>query len=217
MMSSIKLVEDYFKSGKSAWFELDIDFDLYHAQQEIKNIEKFYVEHRDGENHNGWSSCCLRGLAIDKTLSWQHYASNEFDVTYSWTSLAELAPSITNFWKNVFPVQEYKRVRFMKLDPGGEIKMHRDFDPELISGYDMCRDDIAINLAITHPPECSMIFENQGVVPWAAGKVIMLNVSQNHCVVNSSQLSRVHMIAHAVIGNRKEEFNDLLSRSYKNA
>jgi hypothetical protein len=34
-------------------------------------------------------------------------------------------------------------------------------------------------------------------------------------VINNSNLSRVHMIAHAIIGNKKQEFSDLLYRSYK--
>ena len=214
-MSNIEFAEEYFKTSNDAWLKLDIDFDVAQAQQEIKNVDQYYVDHRDGENHIGWTSCCLHGLGISKTLGWEHYATAETAVTYAWTDLAYLVPSITNFWKNIFPVEGYKRIRFMKLDPGGEIKLHRDHDPEMLKHYDIFRDGIAVNLAITHPVGCSMSFEGYGNVPWTPGSAIMLNVSKNHSVKNKSDLPRVHMIAHAIIGNRKREFADLLYRSYK--
>lgn len=214
-MSNIEFAEEYFKTSNDAWLKLDIDFDVDQAQQEIKNIEKYYVAHRDGENHTGWTSCCLHGISIDKTLGWENYATAESNVTYSWTDLAYLVPSITNFWKNVFPVEGYKRIRFMKLDAGGQIKLHRDHDPEMLQHYNVYRDGIAVNLAITHPDGCNMLFEGHGNVPWTPGSAMMLNVSKNHNVVNASNLPRVHMIAHAVIGNQKEKFADLLYRSYK--
>jgi aspartyl/asparaginyl beta-hydroxylase (cupin superfamily) len=103
----------------------------------------------------------------------------------------------------------------MKLDPGGSISKHRDHDPNDLANYDIFRDGIAVNLAITHPEECTMIFEDTNIVPWTPGSAIMLNVSKYHSVVNASNLPRVHMIAHAIIGDRKQEFCDLLYRSYK--
>jgi hypothetical protein len=215
MSNSIEFAEHLFKNSNNAWIQLDIEFDTIHAKSELAKIDKFYVDHRDGENHQGWASCCLHGIDVDKTLGWENYAEQEENINYQWTHLVNYAPTITNFWKNIFPVEGYKRLRFMRLSPGGKINKHRDHDPALVSQYDIFRDGIAVNLAITHPDNCTMTFDDNNIVPWAPGRAIMLNVSRYHEVINNSNLSRVHMIAHAIIGDKKQEFCDLLYRSYK--
>lgn len=215
MLNSVKFAEEFFANFDNAWIRLDIDFDVSSAVHEISKIDKFYVDHRDGEDHTGWTSCCLHGIEIDKTLGWENYTSNEQLIDYKWTKLTEYTPSITEFWKNVFPVESYKRLRFMKLDSAGYIKKHRDHDPSHLANYDIFSDGIAVNLAITHPSQCTMTFEDTNIVPWTPGSAFMLNVSKYHAVVNNSNLPRVHMIAHAVIGDKKQEFCDLLYRSYK--
>jgi len=215
MSNSIDFAENFFKNSNQSWIRLDLEFDTSHVQQELDKVDKFYVEHRDGEDHNGWTSCCLHGIELDKTLGWENYATREQDVTYKWTELTEYTPTITNFWKNIFPVEEYKRLRFMRLNPGGFITRHRDHDPSKQSNYDIFRDGIAINLALTHPDGCIMKFDSNDTVPWAPGRAIMLNVGHYHEVTNQSNMPRVHMIAHAIIGNKKQEFCDLLYRSIK--
>ena len=214
MLTSVEFTENFFRTSNDSWIRLDIDFDVDRARNEILEIDDFFVEHRDGENHQGWSSCCLHGIDIDKTLGWENYTDQEQNVKYSWTSLCDRVPYITDFWKNIFPVESYKRLRFMKLDAGGKISRHRDHSPEQIQHYDIFRDGIAVNLAITNPVNCVMKFDS-GEVPWQPGSAFMLNVSHYHQVDNYSTKPRVHMIAHAVIGNKKQEFCDLLYRSYK--
>lgn len=215
MLNSVEFTEDFFKNSDTAWIKLDIDFDVVAATTEINNIDNFYVEHRDGEDHTGWTSCCLHGIDVDKTLGWENYTTSEQSIDYKWTSIAQYTPSITNFWKNIFPVESYKRLRFMKLNAGGQIKKHRDHDPIHTADYDIFGDGIAVNLAISHPSQCIMTFEDTNVVPWTPGSAFMLNVSKYHAVVNNSNFPRVHMIAHAIIGSKKQEFCDLLYRSYQ--
>ena len=191
------------------WLELKIPFDTSTWANEASSIEPYYVTHRGAEEHRGWTSCCLHGLGIDKTNSYEFYQDS--DDGYNWTDLTELAPTITNFWK-AFPAESYKRIRFMKLSAGGKINMHRDCEPEDLKNFDPFEHDFALNLAIVQPKECIMTVDGK-TVPWKSGMSILLNVSKDHEVVNNSNQDRIHMIAHFKVGNRKDEFCELVSRS----
>jgi hypothetical protein len=212
MDNNEQIVRDIFKdTSKVAWVQLDVPFDVNAWQEEVNRVLPYYVEHREKDSV-GWSSCCLHGLAIDKTNGWEFYTDR--DQGYDWTALTELTPAITEFWKHTFPAESYKRIRFMKLAPGGRIDLHRDCEPESLKDFDPFVHDMALNLAITHPKECSMEVDGN-TVPWRPGMSIILNVSKDHVVTNNSNQDRVHMIAHFKVGNKKEEFSKLVADSWK--
>ena len=124
------------------------------------------------------------------------------------------AGSITNFWKSI-PTERFARLRFMELAPGGHIAPHND-SPNGVrnTDFDMMDHMIPINVAIVHPDDCYMTLDGHGTVPFAEGKAIIVNITNTHYVVNNSSSTRMHMIAHCVIGNKKKEFAELVVRSY---
>ena len=203
-----------FKQDTIGWLKLDIDFDLNSFKQEMAAAEPYYVTHRSGEIHQGWSSCCVHGVDISETTHHGDITKQHFD----WTELADSVPTIVNFWKN-FPVQGFKRLRFMKLDPGGYIDVHNDL-PDWgrhlsLKDLDVLNETIAINLAITHPTGCEMISEECGVLPWQEGSIYILNNTRNHAIINHSSQTRIHMIAECIIGDRLEDFSNLIFKSLK--
>lgn len=192
------------------WIELDLEFDLTEWKKESKIAEQFLVPHREGDGHNGWRSCCIHGQSIEYTGT---------DLTapldaYHWTELSNLTPNITNFWKSI-PTERFVRLRFMELAAHGCISPHND-SPNGIKNteFDMMNHMIPINIAITHPNNCYMELENYGRVPFKEGKAFIVNITDTHSVVNNSDLPRMHMIAHCIIGNKKKEFAELVVRSY---
>lgn len=191
------------------WLEIKVPFDTTKWGEEASRVEPYYVKHRGAEEHDGWSSCCLHGLGVDKTNGYEFY--QDADSGYDWTELTTVTPTITEFWKS-FPAESYKRIRFMKLAAGGKINLHRDCEPEDLKGLDPFEHDLALNLAIVHPEGCIMKVNNK-VVPWVSGMSILLNVSKDHEVVNNSDQDRIHMIAHFKVGNRKDEFCEMVNRS----
>lgn len=196
------------------WISLDIEIDLAQWKKEAKMIENYLVEHREGDGHTGWRSCCLHGIAIDKTGHWQQYSNTEEDVVYDWTELTEICPTITSFWKN-FPTERFARLRFMELGPGGKIALHNDAPGGIKNTeFNMMDHMIPINLAIVHPKDCYMKLEHYGEVPFKEGKAFIVNITDSHSVVNNSSVPRMHMIAHCIIGSKKEEFSKLVVKSY---
>ena len=108
------------------WLELNLTHPI-----EVQDIE--YYGHRGHETHNGWSSCCLHGLGVDKIATAPTYGHDEFTAPYEFTEIAEQFPNTVEFWNN-FPAERFTRIRFMKIEAGGSISVHND-------GYDDIPDD----------------------------------------------------------------------------
>lgn len=192
------------------WIELDIEFDLSLWKKESESIRNRLVLHREGDGHDGWRSCCLHGLGVSYTGTNMNASLDE----YHWTELVEDCPNITKFWKS-FPTERFARLRFMELSAGGKVSAHNDA-PNGIKNteFNMMDHIIPVNVAITHPDDCFMNLETYGRVPWKPGKAFVVNITDTHSVINNSNQNRMHMIAHCVLGSKKEEFAELIVRSY---
>lgn len=196
------------------WLELDIKFDLDIWKEETAAAR--FVDHR-GQEHPGWNSCCIHGISADKTGAWTSYGyKNENEVPYNWTSIAEHTPNIKQFWQQ-FPYDSYRRIRFMEVEPGGVVSPHSDMPGRLPGedNFNALEFGVPINVAIIHPKECYMTLEGYGCVPWEEGKAFIINIRNYHSVINFSQQSRIHLIAHGKLNNRTNEFVELVARSYK--
>lgn len=196
------------------WLELDIKFDLDIWKQESSFAQ--FVDHR-GIEHPGWNSCCIHGIDTDKTGAWSNYGyDREEDVPYKWTSISEYTPNIKRFWEK-FPYEKYRRIRFMELEPSGVISPHSDAPGRLPgeNNLDMLEFGVPINIAIIHPNDCYMTLEGHGIVPFQEGKAFIINIRNIHSFVNNSNKKRIHLIAHGIPGKRKDEFVELIARSYR--
>ena len=196
------------------WLELDIQIDLDEWKKETSAAQ--FVDHR-GSEHPGWNSSCIHGIDVDKTGAWTNYGyTREEDVPYKWTSISEHTPSIKRFWEQ-FPYERYRRIRFMELESGGKISPHSDAPGRLPGeqNLDMLEFGVPINIAIIHPNDCYMTLEGHGTVPFKEGKAFIINIRNVHSFVNNSSNKRIHLIAHGIPGNRKNEFVELIARSYR--
>jgi hypothetical protein len=200
-----------YKEGASAdwvktqsglpWLLLDIEIPANTILQEIQNIKHLLTDHRDDyAEHSGWSSFCIHGKAYDATREDGYYNDSR---PYIWTPEAkELMPQTVEFFKQ-WPSAGFQRLRVMRLAPGGWISVHRDSS---VSGLH------PINVAITQPDECAFVMEQQGRVPFEAGKALLLDVSNLHTVFNNSDQDRWHLIVHQQFNL---DFDNLVAKSYK--
>ena len=218
-LSAVELTRWLFSKDDTGWLKIDLDIDLHTWKKEMLSAEKYYVNHRWSKNyqesaHQGWQSCCIHGLGITNTT-----ADDSADQSlFQWTELSKEVPNIKKFWLS-FPVQYFRRLRFMKLDPKGYIGVHNDVPIEspFISLADLkpLENTVTVNIAITQPKDCLFVIENCGTVPWSEGSIFMINNTKNHCVINNSDQPRIHMIAECVVGNRLYEFAELIYKSFK--
>jgi hypothetical protein len=194
------------------YVEIDLEFNVDDWLAESQIAEPFLVNHREGDNHNGWRSCCIHGIDVDKTGVWNCYAETE--PKYNWTSLSEKTPIIKKFWES-FPFEKLARVRFMEVSSDGHVAPHNDSPVGFDQNFDSLAHLIPINIAISHPDNCYMTLKDHGVVPWKTGDIKLVNITNDHSVINFSQQPRMHLIGHGIVGNRIEEFCELIVRSYK--
>ena len=150
------------------------------------SLHKF-VTHRDNEGNTGWRSAAIHGISTQHTNSW-NTKEYGFDTEpkYGWTQLADDCP-VTTEWIKSFPCTRFQRVRFMLLEPGGTIALHRDNQQRALD---------AINVAITNPDECKFYMEDADFIPWKPGDVRLIDIGRYHTVVNNSSRPRIHMIIH---------------------
>jgi len=188
-----------------SWLELDLSIDLEEWSKEANIASEYLIPYRVNES-NGWSSVAIHGEGEN---IYSNVSATYAD--YSWTKLSEKTPVIRKFWEQM-PFENLTRVRFMSVDPHGYIGKHRDLPPSSVT--DILDFMIPINIAIIHPDNCYMTLTDIGVVPFKSGKVILVNIRNEHSVINNSDVRRIHLIGYGRPGNRMEEFCDLILRSY---
>jgi Aspartyl/Asparaginyl beta-hydroxylase len=185
------------------WLALDLDFPAEAMLREAQALADKFVVHRSS-NGRGWKSLCIHGLGSAKTQDATQYGfASEADAIHDWTDIAENCPATVAFIKEL-PAERLYRVRFMLLEPGGYILPHRD-TPKPGLG--------PINVSLNHPAGCLFKFEGAGIVPFEAGRAIMLDVSVRHSVINLSDRPRYHIIVHGSFSLKNPLWVDLVDRS----
>jgi hypothetical protein len=196
-------VDETWVESNLPYLPLAVDIPASVILDEIKSSEHLFVEHREEYGqHSGWSSFCIHGKSYDATREDEYYKD---DRPYVWTPEAKsLLPNTIEFFKTSWFGSKFKRLRVMKLAPGGFISLHSDNGANKLG---------PINIAITQPGGCEFVFEKYGTVPFAVGSAIALNVYNNHCVYNNSDQDRYHIIVHQLTST--EEYSKMLVHSAK--
>ena len=204
------------QGGHGNWLELDLKIPVNDFLKDELLAHNKYVGHRDADtdnaNHQGWLSCTLHGISVEKTNHWSIYGYNK-EPKYFWTSLGQKTKNIQKFCQSL-PFEKLARVRFMKLKGRGYINPHDDNSSE-ISWDRVWELPLPINIAIEHPLSCFMTVENSGVVPFKNGKAFLVNILKTHSVINFDSSERKHLIVHGIVGNRKDDYCKLLADSYR--
>lgn len=189
------------QESRLPWLPLDIKIPTNTILREIQNVKHLLTVHRDDyAEHSGWSSFCLHGKAYNATREDSYYDDSR---PYIWTPEAEkLMPETVEFFKH-WPAAGFRRLRVMRLAPGGWIAIHRDTTVSNLQ---------PINIAITQPKECAFVMEQHGKVPFETGKALLLDISNLHTIFNDSDQDRWHLIVHQQFN---QDFDNLVVKSYK--
>lgn len=185
-----------------------LDLEIPHAEMlaEAKSQDHRFVKHR-GSSSPGWSSMAIHGTAVEDTapkeaLIAKGKYTEETCPEYGWTELADKCP-VTKQWLESLEFTLFKRVRFMKLDPGGWIDPHADTNVPGLHAW---------NIALNNPEGHKFVMDGYGYVPWKPGQMRGVDISKTHSVINTGTEPRIHMIIH---GHYGEKFVDIICRSYK--
>ena len=138
----------------------------------------------------GWKTICLH--AIDGDMHKFDRANmygydHEDSAPYQWTEVAHKSP-VTKAFLESFPYAKLYRARFTMLEPGGFAAPH-------IGRKENADYSHKISFALNHPEGFAFLYERHGCIPWRAGRGFLLNVDENyHCVLNRSNVRRIHLI-----------------------
>ena len=216
-MSDEEIALWILQGGAGSWLELDLHFDCSRFLEEYNQVSDMFVPHRDnatGEGtHSGWEACTLHGISWDKTNVWETYNYDK-EPEYTWTEAGNYCNKIRNFFESL-PCERLARVRFMKLKGNGWISPHNDKPDGEIDWNSIFEHPLPINIAVDHPHNCHMILQDDGIVPFKNGKTFLVNIFNNHSVINWSSKDRIHIIGHLIVGNRKADYCAMLANSYR--
>jgi hypothetical protein len=219
-ISSVPVIPDEYKDGKNRkdfcqWILyktglpsllLDVTVPYEEMLKEAKAQDHLFVKHRGSANPE-WSSMALHGQGIQYTAPAEAYIregvfTKENSPPYAWTDLADVCP-VSKEWVSSLEFDEFKRVRFMKLEPGGYIEPHRDIDTSGIHAW---------NVSINNPEGHIFVIDNFGYIPWEPGQLRGIDIGRYHSVVNRGSEDRIHMIIHGKFGSK---FVETICRSYE--
>ena len=178
------------------WLPVDFDADFDSMLDECRRNDHLFVGHRQQDqhlsySHEGWSAITLHGINSTATENYEQYGySSEEAANYQWTEVCDLFPKCAEFLKSL-GYTKYSRVRIMKLRAGGYIMPHVD-GPGRVFG--------PLNIAINNPQGCGFYFKDWGRVPFVQGRGIMLDIGNEHVVLNDSNEDRYHFIVHGTPG-----------------
>ena len=197
------------KHSRAPWLEiLGIDApyaEMYHEAQALRDM---FVFHRGEEaGMQGWRSLAVHGISATKTNIPETYGLDSAQVQYDWTEIQDQCPVTVKFFKEVFPYNQYQRLRYMLVEPGGYIAPHSDNVVNMPGA--------AVNISLNNPEGCRLTTV-QGTVPFRnSGSVFLFNNHYRHAVHNDSDADRFHMIVHGQW--RNPDWNQLVVNSYKEA
>ncbi len=181
------------------YLDLKVEFDHEACFKEAEALLDEYVVHRGqefSEDEARWMSLPLRAYKGRKenTLFHTEYTDSD-DPYYALTEVAVECPETLKFIENLTNIDSCKRIRFMLLEPGAKIKVHRD-SPD----GSPC---LSLNIALNMPQGCEFVIgtDKDGShnrytekIPMTAGSVMLINVGNYHYVENNSEQNRIHMI-----------------------
>lgn len=161
-----------------------------------------YTLHRP--DSSGWLSLCVYGMSSVHTNVPEDYGlpdSAERDLS-DWTDISKFCPRTVEWMRDEMLYEQFTRVRFMAVLPGGWLAPHRD---KKSMGFG------ATNVAINNPEGCGLVMEDWGTMPFTPGSVFKINTGYRHAVWNRSELPRIHMIFD---GDPSDEFKRKVNSGY---
>lgn len=189
------------------WLEvLGIDVPYKTMLQEAQNLRDLFVNHRYNEDgHAGWRSLAIHGISAEKTNTAEFYGMDPATAIYTWTEIQDRCPVTVDFFRNHFPYDQYQRLRYMLLEPGGFIAPHSDNARSSVGA--------AVNISLNNPQGCRFTTE-WGTIPFRdEGSVMMINNHYRHSVHNESTTDRFHIIVHG--GWKTPIWQQLVVESYR--
>jgi hypothetical protein len=197
------------KHSQAPWLEIiGIDAPYAEMYREAQALQDMFVFHRGEEaGMQGWRSLAVHGIGATLTNVPQTYGLDPNQVKYDWTEIQDQCPVTVKFFKEVFPYNQYQRLRYMLVEPGGYIAPHSDNVSNMPGA--------AVNISLNNPEGCRLTTVH-GTVPFRnSGSVFLFNNHYRHAVHNNSDTDRFHMIVHGAW--RNPEWNQLVVHSYREA
>ena len=212
------------KAGTIGWLEINlmnvkggsfVPIAWHHMGQietEILTHRNLYTQYKKPSHINAYG-CTLFGQDDDRTD-----LSESADEKGDWVKeVVETVPNIFHYWDGDFPISNYKKIRFVKLDPNGSVGIHSDnINKDKDKILSPVKDIFPILMSLKEPgKKCHTVVEDFGIVPVKEGRCYLVNPYRKHVMVNTSETEPcVHMNIQGIPGQRFGELINCITRSF---
>jgi hypothetical protein len=183
------------------YLEIPVQFDHEACFREAAALLPNFFDHRNYDpnpaSDRRWRSLGIRALEGDSSRTLYHRDYGVSEPNYQNTWVADRCPETMSFLRSLVDIDQCERIRFMLLEPGARIAVHRDNLDGSVSP--------ALNIALNMPAECEFFIETETngtltsrsrKIPFRDGSAFLVNVGKYHYVENNSSVPRIHIIAH---------------------
>jgi quercetin dioxygenase-like cupin family protein len=177
------------------YIRLPFQFNAEILQQETKTItqQHWQLHYQTRHYTGGWTVLPLRSIngSTDNI-----FVSPVENVVYQNTSLLEQSP----YFKEVLShfKCELLAVRLMKLEPGAQIKEHKDADLAFEKG------EIRVHIPVTTNPLVEFYLDKERM-QLKEGECWYMNFNLPHALHNKSNEDRIHLVIDAVVNDWVKE------------
>ena len=169
--------------------KLPITFDVEKLKDDLRRLEENWVAHHRPDHSRQWDAVQLRSIGGDP----QNGRYSKDASAFAFTAAYEHCRYVPEVLEQLdCPT---KRIRFMRLAAGGDIKRHVDAFETLYYGQ------VRLHIPVITSPQIQ--FYVAGLrVNMQPGEVWYLNALHRHWVRNRSPVDRVHLVVDCVVNDR---------------
>ncbi len=168
--------------------KLPLTFNAEKLRQDVAAIKAAWLPHHRTDHSTSWDGLLLHAIDGDPSNNYYHRDTARFRFTEYYEQCAYIPEVIEAL------ACDKKRIRFLRLAPGGLIKRHLDRSETLLNG------EVRLHIPITTDPEIEFYLEHERVV-MQPGELWYLNTLHRHWVRNNTEIERIHLVIDCVVND----------------
>lgn len=170
------------------YLKLPLRFDAGCLLQDAEAIRAAWTPHHRPDHSEGWDSALLRSIDGDPANNRHHRDASRYKFT-PYYDLCSYAPQVLKALGC-----EARRVRFLRLAPGGLIKRHLDLSETLLNG------EVRLHIPVVTDPAVEFYIGGERI-HMKPGELWYLNAVHRHWVRNASSIERIHFVADCIVND----------------
>lgn len=170
------------------YLKLPFQFDADRLLDDVRRVEQTWIPHFRTDHSTDWFGINLRTIGGDAANPKYHADPSVFEFTPLYEKCTYV-PRVLDKLKC-----QQKRVRFLKLMPGGLIKRHIDVSETLLHG------EVRLHVPVITDPGIKFYVAGKRLI-MRPGELWYVNTLHRHWIHNPTDVGRIHLVIDCVVND----------------